>query len=451
MGEDDRREKLIGLGPEKLADALLEMAYRSEDAGVLVNRLTSSKEEIIKRFKAQLSGLKRSKRFVERRDARQLAQRLEDMLIDLASAEPDAITGIRLVSDLFACDSSIFERCDDSYGNVGDFFKYSASALFSEYAEPLDDRGYLCDLLFDLYESDDYGVRSILIDEAHHYLGEEEMRRLSDRMWERCEDEEDERKRWHWNRGIGSIARQLKDPVLFEAAYRKSWPALHNKAILDIAATYLEAGQPGIALERLQSIDNLEMHRVRERDQLLLAIYGRLGDEAKTEEMAWRLFRRERGMLALEELLKVVGDEKRERIVDRETEAILASDQFSYSDASFMVEAGRFEEAEIYLLRHRESLDGDVYFALKPLAEALEGERPLGATVLYRALLDSILSRAISKYYNHGIRYLKKLDQLEARIDDWKGLQPHAEYRERLQAAHGRKRSFWAKYPGGQG
>ena len=451
MGEDDRREKLIGLGPEKLADALLEMAYRSEDAGVLVNRLTSSKEEIIKRFKAQLSGLKRSKRFVERRDARQLAQRLEDMLIDLASAEPDAITGIRLVSDLFACDSSIFARCDDSYGNVGDFFKYSAGVLFSEYAELLGDKGYLCDLLFDLYESDDYGVRSILIDEAHHYLGEEEMRRLSDRMWERCEDEEDERKRWHWNRGIGSIARQLKDPVLFEAAYRKSWPALHNKAILDIAATYLEAGQPGIALERLQSIDNLEMHRVRERDQLLLAIYGRLGDEAKTEEMAWRLFRRERGMLALEELLKVVGDEKRERIVDRETEAILASDQFSYSDASFMVEAGRFEEAEIYLLRHRESLDGDVYFVLKPLAEALEEERPLGATVLYRALLDSILSRAISKYYNHGIRYLKKLDQLEARIDDWKGLQPHAEYRERLQAAHGRKRSFWAKYPGGQG
>jgi len=451
MGEDDRREKLIGLGPEKLADALLELAYRSEDAGVLVNRLTSSKEEIIKRFKAQLSGLKRSKRFVERRDARQLAQRLEDMLIDFASAEPDAITGIRLVSDLFACDSSIFERCDDSYGKVGDFFRYSAGALFSEYAELLDDKGYLCDLLFDLYESDDYGVRSILIDEAHHYLGEEEMRRLSDRMWERCEDEEDERKRWHWNRGIASIARQLKDPVLFEAAYRKSWPALHNKAFLDIAAAYLEAGLPEIALERVQSIDNLEMHRVCERDQLLLAIYGRLGDETKTEEMAWRLFRRERGMLALEELLKVVGDEKREGIVDCETEAILASDRFSYSDASFMVEAGRFEEAEAYLLRHRESLDGDVYFVLKPIAEALEEERPLGATVLYRALLDSILSRAISKYYNHGIRYLKKLDQLEARVDDWKSLQPHAEYKERLQAAHGRKRSFWAKYPGGQG
>lgn len=450
MKEDDRREKLIGLGSEKLADALLELAFRDDAAEVLVNRLTSSKEEIIKRFKAQLSGLKRSKRFVERRDAKQLAERLEDMLIDLASAEPDAITGIRLVSDLFACDSSIFERCDDSYGNVGDFFRYSAGVLFSEYAERIDDKDYLCDLLFDLYEKDGYGVRSILIDEAHHYLDEGAMRKLSDRMWERCEEEEDEYKRHRWTSGVASIARQLKDPVLFEVAYMKSWPALHNKALLDIAAIYLEAGEPRIALDRVSQIENLEMFRAGERDQLLLSIYRELGDDEKTMVTAWRIFRRERGGLALEELLKVIGDGERERVIAKETEAVMSSDRLSYSDAYFLVQVGRLEEAETYLLRHGESLDGDVYFILKPLAEALEEDRPLGATVLYRALLDSILSRAVSKYYNHGVRYLKKLDQLEGRIDDWKGLQSHAEYKDKIQAAHGRKQSFWAKYPGGQ-
>lgn len=293
------------------------------------------------------------------------------MLIDLASAEPDAMTGTGFVTDLIKCDSSIFVRCDDSNGNIGDFFRYSADVLFSEYAERIENKDYLCDFLFDLYEKDDYGVRSILIDEAHHYLDEGAMRKLADRMWERCEDEEDEHKRWHWNRGIASIERQLKDPVLFEAPYRKSWPAAHNKALLDIAAVYLEAGEPRIALERVQSIESLEMHRVRERDQLLLAIHDGLRDEAKTEEMAWRLFRRERGRLALEELLKVVGDEKREGIVDCETEAILASDRFFYSDASFMVEVRRFEEAEVYLLRHRESLDGDVYFVLKPFVKSV--------------------------------------------------------------------------------
>lgn len=449
MEDDDRREKLVGLGPEKLADALLELARRSDAAEVLVERLTSSKEEIIKRFKAQLSGLKRSKRFIERRDANQLAERLEDMLIDLASAEPDAITGIRLLSDLFKCDSSIFERCDDSYGSVGDFFRYSAGVLFVEYAERIDDKDYLCDLLFDLYEEDEYGIRSILLDKAHYYLNEGTMRKLSDRMWERCEHEEDEYKRRHWTSGVASIAQQLKDPALFEAAYMKSWPVLHNKALLDIAAIYLEAGEPGIALDRLQRIENLERFRAGERDQLLLSIYRELGDDEKMAETAWRIFRRERSGLALKELLKVIGDGERERIVKGETEAVMSSDRLSYSDAHFLVQVGRLEEAEAYLLRHGQSLDGNVYFILKPLAEALEEERPLGATVLYRALLDSILSRAVSRYYNHGIRYLEKLDLLEGRIEDWKGLRPHEDYKAGIRATHGRKRSFWSKYPSG--
>jgi len=449
MGEDNRREKLIVLGPEKLADALLELAGRSDSAEVLVERLTSSKEEKIKRFKAKLSGLKRSKRFVERREARQLAEKLEEMLIDLASAEPDAIIGIRLVSDLFKCDSSIFERCDDSYGLVGDFFRYSAGVLFVEYAERIDDKDCLCNLLFDLYEEDNYGVRAILLDEAHHYLDEEALRKLVDRMWERCEKEEDEYKRHHWTSGIASIARQVKDPVLFEAAYKKSWPVLHNKALLDIAAVYLEAGEPEAALDRVQRIESIEMHRAGERDQLLLSIYKELGDDGKITETAWRIFRRERGGLALERLLEVIGDEKRKTVIDGETEAIMASDRFSYSDASFLVQVGRLEAAEAYLLSHYDSLDGDVYFILKPLAEALEDERPLGATVLYRALLDSILSRAVSKYYNHGVRYLKKLDQLEIRIDDWKDLPSHDEYKADIQVTHGRKRSFWSKYRGG--
>jgi hypothetical protein len=229
----------------------------------------------------------------------------------------------------------------------------------------------------------------------------------------------------------------------------KSWPVLHNKALLDIAAIYLEAGEPRIALDRVSQIENLEMFRAGERDQLLLSIYRELGDDEKTMVAAWRIFRRERGGLALEELLKVIGDGERERVIAKETEAVMSSDRLSYSDAYFLVQVGRLEEAETYLLRYGQSLDGDVYFILKPLAEALEDERPLGATVLYRALLDSILSRAVSRYYNHGIRYLKKLDLLEGRIDDWKGLRPHEEYKAEIQATHGRKRSFWSKYPGG--
>jgi len=75
-----------------------------------------------------------------------------------------------------------------------------------------------------------------------------------------------------------------------------------------------------------------------------------------------------------------------------------------------------------------------------------EGGLSLGATLVYRSLLESILDRAQSRYYHHGVRYLKKLDSLSPAIDDWRGLPSHEEYKENLLEAHGRKRSFWSKY-----
>src|SRR3989304_7535704 len=85
----------------------------------------------------------------------------------------------------------------------------------------------------------------------------------------------------------------------------------------------------------------------------------------------------------------------------------------SYSDAAVLIEMGRMDEAEPYLLDRIDQLNGDFYGSLLPLAEAMEADgRPLPATVLYRALLDSILRRAQTKTYQHGVRYLKKLDRL---------------------------------------
>jgi 3-methyladenine DNA glycosylase/8-oxoguanine DNA glycosylase len=72
--------------------------------------------------------------------------------------------------------------------------------------------------------------------------------------------------------------------------------------------------------------------------------------------------------------------------------------------------------------------------------------RMLIATIIYRALLDSILRRAESKYYTHGVRYLKKFDKLSETISDWRGVAPHVAYLTALRRDHGRKSAFWGKY-----
>jgi len=58
------------------------------------------------------------------------------------------------------------------------------------------------------------------------------------------------------------------------------------------------------------------------------------------------------------------------------------------------------------------------------------------------------LARALSKYYHHGVRYLRRLDQLSEMIDRWGDVQPHDAYSENLRTTHARKSSFWSRYQG---
>jgi hypothetical protein len=107
----------------------------------------------------------------------------------------------------------------------------------------------------------------------------------------------------------------------------------------------------------------------------------------------------------------------------------------------------QWDAAESYLQARAEQLDGDHYQFLLPLAETFESlARPLTASLLYRALLDSILRRARTTTYGHGVRYLGKLDLLAQTVNDWRDIEPHTVYVEQLRRQHGRKTSFWSRY-----
>ena len=159
------------------------------------------------------------------------------------------------------------------------------------------------------------------------------------------------------------------------------------------------------------------------------------------------MFRSYRSRDTLDMLLRALGESERERVVEEQVQQITAGADLSYADAEFLMDVGRVDDAAEYLFRHREQLDGDAYSVLVPLAKSLEaGEHFLVASIIYRALLESILARAQSRYYHHGVRYLKKLDALAPSVTDWRGIPHHEEYKDALFEAHKRKRSFWSRY-----
>ena len=57
-----------------------------------------------------------------------------------------------------------------------------------------------------------------------------------------------------------------------------------------------------------------------------------------------------------------------------------------------------------------------------------------------------LLDRAYAKAYGHGARYLRALQELGSRIDDYHGHPTHEVYEKTLRLAHGRKTRFWARF-----
>jgi hypothetical protein len=451
---EQQRKNLTALRKEVLVDALLELAVRDSLAGDIVDRIVSSPMENLKRFKQKLAALKRSRRFIPWGESASLARQLEEMLNEVKAAVSDPELGTELVAAFFEADKDTLGRCDDSSGYVGEVYRSDAVNLFADYARRCSDKDRLVTLVFRVIRQNDFGIRDTLIEKAAEYLPEPGMRGMIGLMQEAADSETDHGKN-HWRQMISSLARQLKDAQLFETtrlATAARFERIPTATCIDIARVYLESGDTGKALSWIEKIPENETFQDHERDQVLLEIHRRHGDAKRQEEVAWRIFRRGRSAHALETLLGVIGEDRREETIEREVSSIIAATplstvSLSKSDVAFLVGIGRIDDAERYLLERADKLEGDDYTNLPPLAETMEkAGHHLAASLIYRALLDSLLQRAHTKAYPHGVRYLKKLDRLAPSIADWRGQTDHETYKAELRRAHGRKSAFWSRY-----
>jgi Family of unknown function (DUF6880) len=445
--DNDRKQKMINLGSETLADALLELSLHSDLANDLVERLIATPKENVQRFKKKLASLKRSRRFIDWRESSGFARELEMLLQDLKEGVVDPLTGIELVSSFYETDEDVFKRCDDSSGNVGDVFRYDAKELFMEYCLRCADKEKIADIILKLNRKDDYGVRDTLIDCAGDCLPDSVIRTMITTLQRLADKEKDKYKKRHDLGLIESLARQIKDAKLFEKTSIASWGKLSTAALVDIARVYLESGDVETAHSWLAKIPAGETFQACERDRLLLEIYRRQGDHEKLTNLLYQEFRSYRSTDTLQDLLDVIGDDKRDEVITDEIALILGSTALRTLDAEFLIAIGKIDEAERYLLNLADQLNGDCYGSLLSLAEAMESEnRDLVTSLIYRSLLISILERGYTKAYPHGILYLKKLDKLSATITAWKSFTNHQAFKDQITKVHGRKRSFWSKY-----
>lgn len=441
------RTQLIELGPEQLADALLELSDRYPAAAEVIEGLLATPDENIERYKAKLADLKHCDDFVSWHELDDFAFELQQLLNDLERGVKDPCAGVDLLAQFFEIDKVIVHRCDDSGGSATDLFLSSATDLFVSFASQCNNKQVIADRLIKLNEENDYDLRDNLFNRAGEYLPEATLRTLIDELWIRASKTDTAYKADRWLKAIQEIAKQLRDAPLFEKA-RLVHVRPTDVPWFDIARVYLAFGDPQTALIKLQLIpDDTGSFRSHERQLLLLAVYRELGDTEAQTKILWQLFNAHHSQSTLTQLLDCIGHDQREVVVNETVKKIVLDPQLSYSDAEFLLEEQRIDELERYLKQRFDKINGESYYWLLPIAEGLKaGGKLLMSSLIYRSLTDSILARAKSKYYHHGVNYLKKLDQLAPRVTDWQSWITHDDYRANLQKTHKRKTAFWFKY-----
>ena len=140
--------------------------------------MTNPSLRAAKDFKKAVTAAKNHKTMFWRSQAPELAVMLTDALEQFKKTVKDPQIGVRALVDFYKRDAEIYERCDDSYGNVGDVFRIIAARMLADYASQCVNKDEIADQVIALQEDSNYGVRDILIDKVSCFLDKRGIERL---------------------------------------------------------------------------------------------------------------------------------------------------------------------------------------------------------------------------------------------------------------------------------
>ncbi|WP_171177839.1 DUF6880 family protein [Ruegeria sp. HKCCD8929] len=459
-------DKLKDLGTAKLAQLVLDEAERNAGFRRQVKAALAGKsgpEAVAKLIDRRLSGLERAKSFVDWDKARAFRDDLRN-LIDTITAElgPGApALAIDRLLRFIATHERVFERVDDSSGSIQDVY-YLAIAATGDLSKKL--TGPEADLLPEkvmaMLGESSHGYLLDITEAIAPHLPKDTLIRwdadLAEAIEERHAKETDQASdRWfysmisQWAEMRQTIASARGDVDLLIEFEAKKRP--HMQDTLGIAERLLDAGRVAEALDWVRkpgqrTIDGYDNEITPTRVSLEAKILEALDDKPAAAALQWRCFEATLSVDILREYLKGLPDFEDLEAEDRAHKLALKHGN-PETALQFFIDWPRQDLAAELIVIHRHRWDGRDWHILPKVARLLEHEYPSAATIIYRALLDDILDRALSKAYSHGAKYLKQLDLLARDADKSlpSRMADHATYLAGLKKAHPRKTGFWGR------
>lgn len=463
---------LEALGAEQLAALMMEISTGSADIKRRLRLELSHSigaSELARDVRKRLMSLRKSTSFVGWRKRKALIKDLNTQLAMIAEkiAPEDPTIAFDLLWQFIEIAASVYERVDDSKGDVGDVFR-AALGLFADITPCADlEPEALADRVWLAVQDNGYGEWDGIISLMGAALGASGLARLKAKVVTYAEADletgpEDheairflrqlrggdsyarDRQTLFVRRCLQEIATAAGDTDAYIAQYSEE-DLLRKDVAAEVAFLLIAKAQPEQALELLLAADH-EGHSLGQQawDAAYLESLTALGRSEQAQAHRWASFAATLNETHLRDYLKLLSDfedveaeEQAKRLV-RAFPDVTAALSFCLSWPDLLTAAEMVES-------RTDEIDGDHYGLLAPAAEALRLRHPLAAVLLWRAMIDDTLEQGQSTRYGHAAEHLAECASVDAEITNYSAFAGHEDYFRMLQTEHERKSSFWAK------
>jgi len=243
-----------------------------------------------------------------------------------------------------------------------------------------------------------------------------------------------------------AIADALEDAEAYLAEYRDHQPAALRQPLVAarVAQRLTAAGRAAEALALLDAAQPLQ-HQIPPGPgpwiDARIAALDQLDRGAEAQQMRWKFALLRLSSQHLREYLKRLPAFEDGEAQERALDLVLQHPYLGPALEFLHQWPDRRRCASLILARPAE-LDCADEQLLAAVAEALQADQPLAATLCLRAMIESILEQARSNRYRHGVRHLASCRRLAGAIAAWGTIPDHNSYINELLYAYGHRVGF---------
>jgi hypothetical protein len=453
------KNNLKTLGADFLAERLIQLSMHdhalAQELEFIV--LKNDPQELAKKITQQINSLKRSARFIPWNETLeftnglyQISRSIENDLLPNSST-----LAIECIEKFFSIDKNIYERVDDSHGEVGLFYG-SLSRLWGDAWLAYTDRNpsILAEKIYYLLKNNGYASKDHIIMHSANALDEAGLAVLEKLI--------NENENLFCKYSLSWIYEAIADASGDTDKYIqvvKKYSVINENTVCDIAARLIKKQRTEEAIDWLlhQPHDvslkdkpnqfNPEKVSYSKRFGLLIDAYETQSMTKEAQTLRWLLFEKTLSKQHYDALIKHQPSQEIEATKKRAYQ--FACEKFNGcldTLLEFLSEIQVYNKLDSIIQEKNDDIGESNYYLYRPLSKTLASAGYfVSASLLRRKLIHGILNKAQSKHYKYAVSDLNIARRFSKEITDWGNFETHAQYIEELKTLHKRKSAFWSK------